>query len=173
MNSYKSPLIFINRFRISPIRETVQNPNPELQYKSMRPEPYICIATYQDYMLPIDNSQNAYNLLKPHFNALCEEFWLINLNSCLIAQSLKLVSKGTLNFCLVHPRDLFREALVANSFAIVIAHNHPSYDTDPTSDDLKLTKRLIKISRIIDIPILDHIIFTDLNYYSFKDNKLI
>lgn len=124
-------------------------------------------------MSDIHNSQNAFNLLKPCFNPFCEEFWLINLNSCLAAQNLKLISRGTLNFCLVHPRDLFREALHANSYAIIIAHNHPSFNTEPTVEDLALTKKLIRISKIIEIPILDHIIFTDKEYYSFKENKLI
>lgn len=124
-------------------------------------------------MSPIHNSQNAYSLLKPHFNPYCEEFWLINLNSCLAAQNLVLIAKGTLNYCLVHPRDLFREALRANSYALVIAHNHPSGNTEPTEQDLKLTRKLVRIARIIEIPILDHIIFCETNYYSFKENKLI
>ena len=124
-------------------------------------------------MSPIHNSQLAFNLLKTHFNGLCEEFWLINLNTCLEMQSLKMISRGTLNFCLVHPRDLFREALAANSYAMIIAHNHPSLNISPTAEDLLLTRRLVKISKIIEIPILDHIIFTDENYFSFKENQLI
>lgn len=124
-------------------------------------------------MSPIHNSQLAFNLLKSQFNEMCEEFWLINLNSGLEVRSLKMLSRGTLNFCLVHPRDLFREALKANSFALIIAHNHPSLNTSPTPEDLVLTRKLVKISKIIEIPILDHIIFTDLKYYSFKENKLI
>lgn len=115
----------------------------------------------------------AFNLLKPHFNRFCEELWLINLNSLLAAQSVRLISKGTLNFCLVHPRDLFREALMANSYAIIMAHNHPSLNVSPTAEDIKLTRRLLKISKIIEIPILDHIIFTNTDYYSFKENNLI
>ncbi len=124
-------------------------------------------------MSQIHNSRSAFNLLKPQFNEYCEEFWLISLNSNLEAQNLKLISKGTLNFCLVHPRDLFREALLANAYAIIIAHNHPSLKTQPSPEDLKLTRKLKKISNFIEIPILDHIIFTDLNYFSFKENKLL
>lgn len=124
-------------------------------------------------MSQIHNSQIAFNLIKPNFNQYSEEFWLISLNSCLIANNPKLISKGTLNFCLVHPRDLFREALMSNSYAIIVAHNHPSLNVEPTSEDIQLTKKLIKISKLIEIPILDHIIFTDLKYYSFKENSLI
>lgn len=143
-----------------------------MHYKSIRIGLYINIACNQ-IMLPIHNSQFAFNLLKSNFNQFAEEFWLINLNSCLIAQNLKLISKGTLNFCLVHPRDLFREALMSNSYAIIIAHNHPSLDTQPTIEDIKLTKKLVTISQLIEIPILDHIIFTDQYYYSFKEHNLI
>lgn len=143
-----------------------------MQYKSIPIGWHLCIATIRS-MSPIQNSQLAFNLLQPQFNACCEEFWLINLNTCLEAQSLKLISRGTLNFCLVHPRDLFREAIAANSYAIIIAHNHPSLITSPTSEDLVLTKKLIKIAKIIEIPILDHVIFTKDEYFSFKEHRLI
>lgn len=124
-------------------------------------------------MSQIHNSQTAFTKLQSHFNESCEEFWLINLNAKLTVTNLKLISRGTLNFCLVHPRDLFREALMANSYAIIIAHNHPSLDVQPTPEDIRLTKKLIKISKIIGIPILDHLIFTDKIYFSFKEKSLI
>jgi DNA repair protein RadC len=124
-------------------------------------------------MSHIHNSQTAFSLLKDSFNEFCEEFWLINLNTKLEVKNLKLISRGTLNFCLVHPRDLFREALIANSYALIIAHNHPSGDVHPTHEDIMLTKKLVKISKFIEIPILDHIVFTDQIYFSFKEKNLI
>lgn len=124
-------------------------------------------------MSPIHNSQFAFDILKPHFNAEAEEFWLLNLNSQLQSQKPNLISRGTLNYCPVHPRDLFREALKANAYALIIAHNHPSLDPNPTQEDIKLTKRLVRVSRILEIPILDHIVFTDKKFFSFKENRLI
>ena len=124
-------------------------------------------------MSPIHNSQRAFHLLQPHFNPDCEEFWLINLNSNLSSQNVILIAKGTLNYCPIHPRDLFREAIKANSFAIIIAHNHPSLDISPTPQDIILTKKLCRIAKMLQIPILDHIIFSDSKYYSFKENRLI
>jgi DNA repair protein RadC len=124
-------------------------------------------------MSQIHNSQTAFFLLKDRFNEFCEEFWLINLNAKLEVKNLKLISRGTLNFCLVHPRDLFREALLANSYAIIIAHNHPSGDVQPTDEDILLTKKLVKISKTIEIPLLDHIVFSDQLYFSFKEKNLI
>lgn len=124
-------------------------------------------------MSQINNSRVAFNLLKSNFNEFCEEFWLINLNTDLTTQSLNLIARGTLNYCQVHPRDLFRAALHANSYAIIIAHNHPSLIIEPTPEDIRLTKKFMKISKLIEIPILDHIIFTGKEYFSFKENRLI
>ncbi|MEQ1721827.1 MAG: JAB domain-containing protein [Pseudobdellovibrio sp.] len=124
-------------------------------------------------MSQIHNSHTAFTLLKDRFNEFCEEFWLINLNTKLEVKNLKLISRGTLNFCLVHPRDLFREALLANSYAIIIAHNHPSGDVQPTDEDIILTKKLVKISKTIEIPLLDHIVFSDRLYFSFKEKNLL
>jgi DNA repair protein RadC len=121
----------------------------------------------------INNAQNAFLQLKPHFNPHCEEFWVLTLNTQLCILNTTLLSRGTLNFCLVHPRDLFRKAISDNAFQVIIAHNHPSLCIKPTAADLQLTKRLKKISKLIEIPIIDHIIFSNLDYFSFKENKLI
>ena len=129
-------------------------------------------ATGQE-MHSIHNSHAAFEVLQSKFNSDCEEFWLIALNTNLNPHKIILISKGTLNYCLVHPRDLFREAVRENAYALIIAHNHPSGDTTPTQQDIKLTKKLCRIAKLIEIPILDHIIFTDKNYYSFNENQLI
>ncbi len=135
---------------------------------------YVCLefAVAQE-MSPIHNSRLAFELLKPSFNPDVEEFWLISLDSNLSAKGLILIAKGTLNYCPVHPRDLFREALRANAYAMIIAHNHPSLNTLPTKEDISFTKKLCKLAKLLEIPILDHLIFTDKNYYSFKENNLI
>jgi DNA repair protein RadC len=135
---------------------------------------HICleIADAQE-MSPIHNSRLAFDLLRPSFNAEAEEFWLITLNTDLSSKGLILIAKGTLNYCPVHPRDLFREAIKANAYAIIIAHNHPSLNTQPTKEDITLTRKLRKISLMVEIPIIDHIIFSNDGYFSFKENKLI
>jgi DNA repair protein RadC len=121
----------------------------------------------------ISNAQAAFLKLKLHFNPDCEEFWLLTLNTQLCTLNTTLLSRGTLNFCLVHPRDLFRKAILDNAYQLIIAHNHPSLCVKPTSADIALTKRLKRISKLIEIPIIDHIIFSKENYFSFKENKLI
>jgi len=124
-------------------------------------------------MSQIHNSRFAFELLKSKFNPDAEEFWLLTLNTSLTLTGSVLIAKGTLNYCSVHPRDLFRECIRANAFAFIMAHNHPSLDTQPSPEDIKLTNRFFRIAKMLEIPMLDHLIFTDKSYYSFKENSLI
>ena len=79
------------------------------------------------------------------------------------------VSRGTLDSTLVHPREVFKAALLANAAAIVVSHNHPSGDPSPTLDDLEVTTRLVAAGEILGIPVLDHIVVGDGRYFSFKE----
>lgn len=141
---------------------------------SIKPLSYgpVSIFAHETKMMSIHNSKEAYKLLAPYFNSFVEEFWVIHLNCSLIPSKPILLSRGTLSYCFVHPRDVFREAISANAHAIIIAHNHPSLNTQPTEQDIKLTKRLVRIGKLIDLPILDHIIFTDQSYFSMKENLI-
>ncbi|MGB2762299.1 MAG: DNA repair protein RadC [Minisyncoccales bacterium] len=80
---------------------------------------------------------------------------------------------GTLNANLVHPREIFQEALKQNAASIILVHNHPSGDSEPSQDDLEITKRIIEAGKIMGIDVLDHIIITKTKAFSFKENKLI
>ena len=124
-------------------------------------------------MSQIHNSLLAFNILKLKFNPEVEEFWLLTLNTSLVLTRLVLLTKGTLNYCPVHPRDLFRECLKANAFTFLIAHNHPSLNINPSEQDLKLTRKILKLSKLLEIPMTDHIIFSDKNYFSLRENKSI
>lgn len=124
-------------------------------------------------MSQIHNSRFAFESLKAKFNPDAEEFWLLTLNSTLHLTQLILVTKGTLNYCLVHPRDLFRECVKANAFTFIMAHNHPSLNVKPSNEDIKLTRRLFKLAQMMEIPMADHIIFSDKTYFSFRENNLI
>jgi DNA repair protein RadC len=79
------------------------------------------------------------------------------------------VSRGTLDSTLVHPREVFRAALLANAAGIVAGHVHPSGDPTPSPDDLQITRRLVATGELLGIPMLDHIIIGDGCYYSFKE----
>jgi DNA repair protein RadC len=82
------------------------------------------------------------------------------------------VSIGNLDTSIAHPREVFKEAIAASASSIIIAHNHPSGDCTPSSDDIELTKRLVKAGEIIDITVLDHIIVSDTGYLSLKAKGL-
>ena len=83
------------------------------------------------------------------------------------------ISVGTLNANLVHPREIFKEALEHNAASVILVHNHPSGDPEPSEDDLDITKRIIEAGKIMGIDILDHIIITKNKVFSFKDSKLL
>lgn len=102
-----------------------------------------------------------------------EHFWAIGLSTRNIIKYLELVSLGTLNANLVHPREVFRLAIMKGVASIVIAHNHPSEDPEPSADDLAITRRLEDAGKILGIEILDHIIITKNTYYSFKNKGVI
>ena len=80
------------------------------------------------------------------------------------------ISVGTLTRSLVHPREVFAPALTHATASLLIAHNHPSGDTEPSEDDLALTRRLVEASDILGIPILDHLILTGDSFYSFREH---
>lgn len=101
-----------------------------------------------------------------------EHFYLISLNSR--NQSVSEISIGTINSNLVHPREVFGQAIKAKAVSVIFAHNHPSGDIEPSEDDIVITKRLAEAGKIMGIEVLDHIIIAkNKNFYSFKENRLI
>ena len=91
-------------------------------------------------------------------NAAQECFIVITLNTKNRAIRKHLVSIGTLNSTLVHPRECFRPAILDGAAAIIVAHNHPSGDPSPSSEDIKVTRQLIRAGEIMGIKVLDHVI---------------
>jgi len=108
------------------------------------------------------------NKLKDHNK---ERFYIIVLNSR--NYSVAEISVGTLNASIVHPREVFAEAIKNNAASVIFVHNHPSGDCEPSEDDLTTTKRLLEAGKILGIEVADHVIVANNNYYSFKDNGLI
>ncbi|MGL5695155.1 MAG: RadC family protein [Peptostreptococcaceae bacterium] len=83
------------------------------------------------------------------------------------------VSVGTLNSSLVHPREVFKEAIKRSSNKMILIHNHPSGSIEPSKEDKSITTRLIKCGELIGIEVIDHIIIGDGLYFSFKENMII
>jgi DNA repair protein RadC len=83
------------------------------------------------------------------------------------------LSVGSLNASIVHPREVFKAAIVRSSASIICVHNHPSGDPAPSSEDVEITLRLVEAGRLIGVPVLDHIIIGDRKYASLKEQGLI
>ena len=93
-------------------------------------------------------------------------FWLDSMNRVL---GFEIITEGTLNASLAHPREVFRGAIVATCASVIVAHNHPSGNPEPSTEDVQLTKQLIEAGRIIGIPVLDHIIFANDRFTSLAE----
>jgi len=102
-----------------------------------------------------------------------EKFCTATVNTKNELLSTRTISVGTINASLVHPREVFSHAVKEQAHGIVLVHNHPSGNPDPSNEDRLLTKRLCEAGRLIGIHVLDHIIVGDNRYYSFKENDLI
>ncbi len=116
----------------------------------------------------------VYEVLKQYLEgADREKFVLLTLNVKNHITSITTVSVGTLSEASVHPRELFKTAILLNSASIIICHNHPSGDSTPSQADINITARIKEGGKILGIELLDHVIIGDDNYCSFKEKKLI
>lgn len=103
-----------------------------------------------------------------------EHCWVIGLRASKVIEFLELVSLGSLTAGIVHPREVFRLAILKRVDKIILGHNHPSGDMTPSKPDLDITRQLAKAGEILSIKLLDHIIISlKGEYYSFIDKGLI
>lgn len=102
-----------------------------------------------------------------------EHFVLITLNGSSEVIRAESVFIGTLNQSLVHPREIFRRALLDNAAAIIISHNHPSGQLEASIEDKRITKRLKEVGTLMGIELLDHIIVTENGYLSLRENGIL
>lgn len=119
----------------------------------------------------VDAPSKVWKLLLPEITGLQqEEFRVILLNNKnhLIKQTV--ASVGTLNETIIHPREIFRDAVKESAASIIVSHNHPSGDTKPSPEDIRTTERLKKTGEIIGIPVLDHVIVTSTAYFSMSEH---
>lgn len=120
----------------------------------------------------VNSPEDAEEFLEPLRHAPEEHFVSLHLNARNEITGLHEVSHGTLASSLVHPREVFKAALIGNSFAIVVCHNHPSGSAvSPSLDDLNTTKQLLSAGKILGVSVLDHLILTpNQGVYSIREN---
>lgn len=120
----------------------------------------------------LTDPKKAYQLIKSKLKDYAREhFYVIALNSR--NHSITEVSVGSLDASIVHPREVFSEAIKNKAASVIFAHNHPSGDTEPSENDLIITKRLIEAGKILGIEIIDHIIVTKNGFLSFKEKGIL
>ncbi|MEK9165573.1 MAG: DNA repair protein RadC [Patescibacteria group bacterium] len=120
----------------------------------------------------LTNPEKVYRLIKNKLkNYHKEHFFIIALNSrnCSTAQ----ISIGSLVASIVHPREAFAEAIKNNAASVIFVHNHPSGDTEPSEDDLAITKKLVESGKILGIEVVDHVIVAKDGFLSMKERGLI
>lgn len=102
-----------------------------------------------------------------------EYFYTVTLDTkhCVIRE--EVVSIGSLNFSIVHPREVFAPAITDRAASIMLIHNHPSGDPTPSSEDIQITRRLAEVGKLVGIEVLDHIIIGNGCYCSFKEQRLL
>ncbi len=119
-------------------------------------------------------SRDIYNLVRPNLMDLPhEEFWVILLNRANVVMRKVAVSQGGVAGTVADPKMIFKEALEQLASSIILVHNHPSGNRQPSAADIALTKKLRQAGDFLDLPILDHLIYTDRGYYSFADEGIL
>ena len=122
----------------------------------------------------IYTSKDIYNVLSSNFLDLVhEEFWVLLLSRSNKVLEKVLISKGGLSGTVADPKIIFKAALERQAANVILAHNHPSGNLKPSSQDISLTKKMKEGGKLLDIGILDHVIFADRGYFSFADEGLM
>ncbi len=125
----------------------------------------------------IHQSKDAYQILKGFWNAgkleLCEQFCVMLLNSCNRVLGVVELSSGGMRGTVVDPKLIFAVALKACACTIIVAHNHPSGALKPSDADLRITKRLLEAGKFLELPMVDHLIVSNVGYFSFADAGLL
>ena len=119
----------------------------------------------------ITSPKDIYQIMRDFIGNMDREtFVMAALDTKNNVNALHTVSVGSLNASIVHPRELFKVAILANAASIIVAHNHPSGDPAPSQEDISLTRKLVEVGILLDIPLLDHIVVGDNDRYcSFKE----
>lgn len=115
--------------------------------------------------------KDIYNTLRHYGDMDQEHFICVMLNGALEILGVRVITIGLVNRALVHPREIFREAVQMNATAIIVAHNHPSGNLEPSEEDLDVTQRIKNAGNILGIRLLDHIIFSSENYLSLRESN--
>lgn len=122
----------------------------------------------------ISSPKDVFPIVQNYLNgADREHLVLITLNTKNVINSISTVSIGSLNSSVVHPREVFKPAILSNAASIIMAHNHPSGNVEPSKEDINISHRIKEASKILGIELLDHIIVGDDKFTSLREKGII
>ena len=122
----------------------------------------------------IQKAKDVYEYFHPKLSRLEKEYFIvIHLDTKNKIIKEETISIGTLNYSVIHPREVFKSAIRESANAVIMIHNHPSGESEPSDEDLEVTKTLIEAGELLSIKILDHIIIGRDSYYSFAEKGLM
>lgn len=125
-------------------------------------------------IIQISCSKDIFDLMSRYYADLNhEEFWIVLLNRANNVLSQHLISKGGQAGTVADPKIIFQAAIEHHAASVILSHNHPSGNLKPSQADLNLTKKLRDAGQLFDIPVLDHVIFSNTSYYSFADEGIL
>lgn len=134
----------------------------------------IFLSTKREEKVKLNNPSSIYKSSKYLFYDKKQEyFYCLYFDNKQRLIERKLLFMGTINQSIVHPREVFKEAYLLSASSIVCMHNHPSGDVTPSREDIELTKALVKIGQVANIPVVDHIVVSNEKYYSFYENDIL
>jgi DNA repair protein RadC len=119
--------------------------------------------------MKITSPAEAFHFLRKRFRTEVEEFWALALSSEKDVIRAACLFRGTVDFCMFHPRDVFRFAYLHNAASLIVAHNHPSGSALASAEDKTVTQQLLIAAELLQVPIVDHIILGGKTYYSFLE----
>ena len=121
---------------------------------------------------PIKSAKDVYDYASQRLNSNDKEhFMILHLDSKNRIIKDEVISIGTLNASIIHPREIFKSAIKESANSIILVHNHPSGDSEPSAEDEQVTEKLFEAGELLSIKVLDHVIIGKYNYHSFKENK--
>jgi DNA repair protein RadC len=121
----------------------------------------------------ITKPYDAYELVREELETLDREaFMVLALNTKNTVLGLNIVSMGTISSSIVHPREVFKSAILLNASCIMLVHNHPSGEPEPSKDDISITERLVDAGKLLGIQVIDHIIVGH-RFFSFMEKGLL
>ncbi|MDD3382285.1 MAG: DNA repair protein RadC [Bacilli bacterium] len=124
--------------------------------------------------IKLNSARATYLLVKEEMQNLSQEYFMcIYLNSKSEIIEKRILSIGTSNITIFHPRDILKWAIKLSASGIILVHNHPSGDPSPSNADIKVTKEIVNASKLVDIKIVDHIVIGKEKYYSFNESNII